>query len=158
VRAVRGSRARAAAIAALAGAAIALLFAAPASGRDRVISVATPRAPGPAELNRVTVHQFGPAAGKRVLVLMPGTIGGAGDFTLVARDLVRRVDGLQVWAIDRRSNALEDTATFMRAERGEISLQQMFDYYLGWITNGGNPADHFGFLPADAAPYARGRW
>jgi pimeloyl-ACP methyl ester carboxylesterase len=117
--------------------------------------VPTPPAPGPAQLNQVTVHQFGPASGKRVLVLMPGTIGGAGDFTLVARYLVKRIDGLQVWAIDRRSNALEDTATFARAERGEISLQQAFDYYLGWITNGGTPADHFQFRGANADPYAR---
>jgi pimeloyl-ACP methyl ester carboxylesterase len=127
----------------------------PAIARDRVISVPTPPAPGPAQLNQVTVHQFGPASGKRILVLMPGTIGGAGDFTLIARDLVKRVDGLQVWAIDRRENALEDTATFARAERGEIPLQQAFDYYLGWITNGGNPPDHFQFRPAGADPYAR---
>jgi pimeloyl-ACP methyl ester carboxylesterase len=133
---------------ALAAACLLLAAAAsPATARDRVISVATPPAPGPAELNRVTVHQFGPASGKRVLVLMPGTIGGAGSFTLIAKDLVKRVDGLQVWAIDRRSNALEDTATFARAERGEIPLQQMFDYYLG----GGG----FRFRGADEDPYAR---
>jgi pimeloyl-ACP methyl ester carboxylesterase len=126
---------------------IALLSASPALARERVVTVATPPAPGPGEFNRVTVRQFGPASGKRILVLMPGTIGGAGSFTLVARYLVKRVDGLQVWAIDRRSNALEDTATFARAERGEIPLQQMFEYYLG----GGG----FRFRGADEDPYAR---
>ena len=41
--------------------------------------------------------------------------------------------GLQVWAIDRRTQALEDTATFAAAEAGQIPPQQAFDYYL----NGG---------------------
>jgi pimeloyl-ACP methyl ester carboxylesterase len=142
---------------ALAGTAslLALIAAAPATARERLITVPTPPAPGPAQFNQVTVHQFGPKSGKRVLVLMPGTIGGAGDFTLAARYLVKRIDGLQVWAIDRRSQALEDTATFAAAESRQIPLQQAFDYYLGWITNGGNPPNHFQFRGADADPYAR---
>jgi pimeloyl-ACP methyl ester carboxylesterase len=132
----------------LAGTALlALIAAGPAAARERLITVQTPPGPGPTELNHVTVHQFGPKSAKRVLVLMPGTVGGAGDFTLVARYLVRHVPGLQVWAIDRRSNALEDTATFARAARGEISLQQAFDYYL----NGGG----FRFRGVNEDPYAR---
>ena len=130
-----------------------LVAAAPGLARDRLIDVQTPPAPGPAELNHVTVHQFGPARAKRVLVLLPGTFGGAGNFTLIAHALVKRTEGLQVWAIDRRTNALEDTAVFARAERGEIPLQQAFDYYLGWIFSGS--PDHFNFLPSTAAPYAR---
>jgi pimeloyl-ACP methyl ester carboxylesterase len=140
---------------ALAGTLAALaLSAAPATARDRVITVPTPPEPGPAEFNHVTVHQFGPASGKRVLVLMPGTQGGAGDFTLDARYLVKRVPGLQVWAIDRRTQALEDTGTFAAAEAGQVSPQQAFDYYLGWLTNGGTPANHFQFR-AGKDPYAR---
>jgi pimeloyl-ACP methyl ester carboxylesterase len=117
----------------LAGTAMALILmaaAAPAGARERLVTVPTPPAPGPAEFNHVTVHQFGPKSAKRVLVLMPGTQGGAGDFTLDARYLVRRVPGLQVWAIDRRTQALEDTATFAAADAGKIPLQQAFDYYL----------------------------
>jgi pimeloyl-ACP methyl ester carboxylesterase len=133
---------------ALAGAAAALALAAgPAAARERVITVPTPPAAGPAQYNHVTVHQFGPASGKHVLVLMPGTEGGAGDFTLDARYLVKRVPGLQVWAIDRRTQALEDTSTFAAADRGEIPLQQAFDYYL----NGRG----FHFRGANEDPYAR---
>ncbi len=133
---------------ALAGTATALaLTAAPAAARENVITVRTPPAPGPAQFNQVTVHQFGPAKGKRILVLMPGTQGGAGDFTLDARYLVKRVKGLQVWAIDRRTQALEDTATFAAADRGEIPLQQAFNYYL----NGGG----FTFRGPNDDPYAR---
>jgi pimeloyl-ACP methyl ester carboxylesterase len=139
----------------LAGTAGFLLAAAPAAARESVARVQTPPEPGPAQYNRVTVHQFGPKSAKHVLVLMPGTQGGAGDFTLDARYLVKREPDLQVWAIDRRTQALEDTATFAAAEKGQIPLQQAFDYYLGWLTNGGSPAQHFQFRSADADPYAR---
>ena len=133
---------------ALASASFALaILAAPAAARDRVITVPTPPGPGPAQFNQVTVHQFGPASAKHVLVLMPGTQGGAGDFTLDARYLVKHDRGLQVWAIDRRSQALEDTATFAAALRGDIPLQQAFDYYL----SGGG----FRFRLASEDPYAR---
>jgi pimeloyl-ACP methyl ester carboxylesterase len=142
------TRVRIRATIALAGMAAALALTAPAAvARERVIAVPTPPAAGPAQLNQVTVHQFGPASGKHVLVLMPGTQGGAGDFTLDARYLVKRVPGLQVWAIDRRTQALEDTATFAAADRGDIPLQQAFDYYL----NGRG----FHFRGADEDPYAR---
>ena len=133
---------------ALAATIIALVLgAAPATARERVITVPTPPAAGPAQFNQVTVHQFGPASGKRILVLMPGTSGGAGDFSLDARYLVKRVRGLQVWAIDRRTQALEDTSTFAAADRGAIPLQQAFDYYL----KGGG----FHFRGASEDPYAR---
>jgi pimeloyl-ACP methyl ester carboxylesterase len=140
---------------ALAGTAAAFaLTTAPALARESVITVPTPPEAGPAQFNNVTVHQFGPASGKRILVLMPGTQGGAGDFTLDARYLVKRVPGLQVWAIDRRTQALEDTSVFTKALQGQIPLQEAFDYYLGFITNGGHPADHFHFRTG-LDPYAR---
>jgi pimeloyl-ACP methyl ester carboxylesterase len=135
-----------------------LALAAPASGanvQERLDVVATPPGPGPAQYNQVEVHKFGPPKAKRVLVLMPGTIGGAGDFTLTARHLVKSIRGLQVWAIDRRSQALEKTEVFEQADRGEVSLQYMFDYYLGWSENGGNPANHFSFLIGPQFAFAR---
>ena len=133
----------------LAGTAVLLggLSAAPAMARERLITVQTPPAAGPADFNQVTVHQFGPKSAKRVLVLMPGTQGGAGDFTLDARYLVKHIRGLQVWAIDRRTQALEDTTTFAAADNGQISLHQAFDYYL----NGGG----FHFRGPNQDPYAR---
>jgi len=100
-------------------------------------------APGPSRYDRSYVLKIGPSSARRVLVLVPGTFGGAGDFRLVARDIVRRVPGLQVWAWDRRTNALEDTSVF---EKG--NPDQAFAYYL----NGG------GFTPVNGpqdTPYAR---
>jgi pimeloyl-ACP methyl ester carboxylesterase len=128
--------------------------AAPAAAVDRVVSFDS-AGPGPDTFDHVYARQFGPRKAERVLVLMPGTLGGAGDFTLLARDLTKRVDGLQVWAVDRRSHPLEDTQMFERALAGEATLQEMFDYYLGWLTNGGTPADHFDFVDAATVPFAR---
>jgi pimeloyl-ACP methyl ester carboxylesterase len=122
-----------------------------------VITVPTSSGPGPARFNQVQVRRFGPKRARRVLVLMPGTAGGAGNFTPLARDLVRRVPRLAVWAADRRSQALEETEMFERALAGDVGLEEMFDHYLGWITNGGIPTDHFRFLDPAAVPFT-GEW
>ncbi|UJA19440.1 alpha/beta fold hydrolase [Thermoleophilia bacterium SCSIO 60948] len=133
--------------------AVALLLTLAGSADARSIRVASP-GPGPDEFDGVDVYQYGPKKPRKVLVLMPGTSGGAGNFALVAKDLVRRVDGLAVWALDRRSQPLEDTSRFEQALAGEITPDAAFDYYLGWITNGGEPTDHYRFFDTDDAPYA----
>ena len=94
-------------------------------------------APGPEEYDQVYVSKFGPSDADRVLVLIPGTSGGAGDFTLLAEDLVAAVPDLQVWAVDRRSQALEDTSVFEDVVAGEASGEEAFDYYLNWLLNPG---------------------
>jgi pimeloyl-ACP methyl ester carboxylesterase len=99
----------------------------------------------PAQYDKLFVRKFGSSSAKRVLVLVPGFVAGSGDFTLVARELVKRVPGLAVWAVDRRSNAFEDTSMF----KPGTSLDAAYDYYLGLnfkIVDG----------PRDA-PFAR-RW
>jgi pimeloyl-ACP methyl ester carboxylesterase len=133
--------------------ACALVAAAPAAAAEKQIQVASD-GPGPSQFDSIDVHTFGPKKPDQVLVLMPGTQGGAGDFTLLARDLVQSQKGLAVWNLDRRSQVLEDTAMFERANAGQASLQEMFDYYLGHVTNGGTPADHFDFLDASTVPFA----
>ena len=138
-----------AAICAAAGA-----FSSPAAAVDKVVTIASD-GPGPSAYDKVFVHRMGPKNADRVLVLMPGTQGGAGDFTLVGRALIKRVDDLQVWAIDRRSQALEETSVFEQALAGEKTPQEMFDHYLGWLANGGSPPDHFNFLDAGTVPFAR---
>ena len=149
------ARARVAgACAAAALAACALASSGSAAVKERVSTVATPPAPGPAQYNQVTVHEFGPRSADHVLVLMPGTSGGAGDFTLDGRWLARNVPDLQVWAIDRRENALEDTAMFKEGLAGTKSAQEVFDYYLGWL-NGATPPDHYDFLDTSQFGFAR---
>ena len=92
-------------------------------------------APGPAEYDQVYVSKVGPSDADRVLVLMPGTSGGAGDFTLLAEDLVAAVPDLQVWSVDRREQALEDTSKFEEVAAGTATPQDAFDYYLNWIVS-----------------------
>ena len=134
--------------------ALILALAAPAAAREARVTVPTPAGPGPAQFNQVWVDKYGPKNGEHVLVLMPGTIAGSGNFTLTARYLVKHVDDLQVWAIDRRSQALEDTTVFAQALRGEKSLQEMFDYYLGYL-DGATPPTHHVFVDGPSHPYAR---
>jgi hypothetical protein len=114
--------------------AAALTLAATASAQTTTTVRGVPAA-GPSQYDKVFVTKIGPSTARTVLVLMPGFSGGAGDFTLVGRDLVKRVPGLQVWAVDRRSQALEDTSLFDRGLRGQATPQEVFDYYLGWITD-----------------------
>jgi pimeloyl-ACP methyl ester carboxylesterase len=138
----------------IAATSVCLALAGPAQARERIDLVATPPGPGPAQFNQVEVHKFGPAGGKRILVLMPGTNGGAGNFTLVARHLVKSIKNFQVWVIDRRSQALENTTVFEQADRGEVGLQYMFDYYLGWL-NGASVSPHYEFLDGSLYGFAR---
>lgn len=90
-------------------------------------------AAGPSRFDASYVTKFGPSSAKTVLVLVPGFSGGAGTFNIVGPELADRVKGLQVWAVDRRSQPLEDTSVFERGLRDELTLQQVYDYYLGWI-------------------------
>jgi hypothetical protein len=75
----------------------------------------------------VFVKQLGPRGAGTVLVLVPGTNGGAGGIVPVARDIVRRVPGMQVWIVDRREQAFEDTSVFASGDP-----QRAQDYYLGF--------------------------
>ena len=95
---------------------------------DRYVPMKAPAAPGPAKYDKVFVQQLGANKAKTVLVLVPGTNGGAGGITPVARDIVKRVPGMQVWIVDRRQQAFEDTSVF-EASRDP---QQAQDYYLGF--------------------------
>jgi pimeloyl-ACP methyl ester carboxylesterase len=46
---------------------------------------------------------------RTILILVPGFLGGGGTFSPLAQQLVKKFNGnLEVWAIDRRTNQLED--------------------------------------------------
>jgi hypothetical protein len=128
---------------ALLAALLALGLAAPSSAAV-IRTVKGAPGPGPAKYDKVLIEKFGPSSAGTVLVLVPGTQGGAGDFALVGPEIAGRVPGLQVWATDRRSYQLEDTKGFATG-----SADEAFRYYLG----GGGFAP-----PADAdTPWAR-KW
>ncbi len=93
-------------------------------------------APGtPAKYNRVGVLKVGPSRAKNVLVLEPGTSAGSAYFVPLAKWIVARTRGWQVWSVERRENLVEDQSELNLAKRGKVSGTGLFDYYLGYIAN-----------------------
>jgi hypothetical protein len=114
------------------------------------------RSPGtPAKYNKVGVLKVGPRSAPNILVLNPGTSASAAYFAPLARDVVKRARGWQVWAVERRENLLEDHSVLNRAKRGQVTGQQLFDYYLGWLTDS-SITNHFQFIQDADVGYARG--
>jgi pimeloyl-ACP methyl ester carboxylesterase len=114
-------------------------------------------APGtPAKFNRVGVLKVGPPRAKNVLVLNPGTSASAAYFAPLARDIVRRVRGWQVWAVERRENLLEDHSVVNQFKAGRATEERLFDYYLGYLTKP-SVTDHARMIPNSEVPFAR-RW
>jgi pimeloyl-ACP methyl ester carboxylesterase len=74
-----------------------------------------------------------------ILVLVPGFMGGASYFATLAENLLRRAQAeqslaLEVWAMDRRSNLLEDTVGLDLAEElkdPQVGLNFLFGQELG---------------------------
>jgi hypothetical protein len=132
----------------------ALVLAGPAAARERVVTLRGYDAPGPARYDKVRVLQMGPRSARHVLVLEPGTSAGAPYFQVVARDILARLRGWQVWSVERRENLLEDHSVLDRALRGQASARDVFDYYLGWI---GDPSPGPHFSPVSSAGFVK-RW
>jgi len=94
------------------------------------------KSPGtPNSLNLVGFLRFGPSHAPNILILNPGTSAGAAYFAPLARAIVNRTPGWQVWSVERRENLLEDQSVFNRAKRGKATPEQVFDYYLKWVTD-----------------------
>jgi pimeloyl-ACP methyl ester carboxylesterase len=68
-----------------------------------------------------------------IAIFVPGFEGGASDFKILAENIIPRAQaegfGLEVWALDRRSNQLEDSAGLEIAEEfldADIGLDWLF--------------------------------
>ncbi len=80
--------------------------------------ITTPAAPGtPIWLNGTGIRRthLPGTPGRVVVVAMPGLFSGAAVFDTWARQLVASEPGVEVWAVERRSNALEDREGIRRA-------------------------------------------
>jgi hypothetical protein len=120
----------------LVGAGAMLAFAAAASATPRVQWMHGFDAPQtPNRLDRVGVLSFGSPRAPNILVLNPGTSAGSAYFAPLARRIVKRTKGWQVWSVERRENLLEEQSIFDRAKRGNASPAEVFDYYLRWLTD-----------------------
>jgi pimeloyl-ACP methyl ester carboxylesterase len=78
-----------------------------------------------------------------ILILVPGFEGGAGNFKIFAENLIPRAAAggqtIEVWAVDRRTNQLEDLAGNDIAEQfldPQVSLDWMFGGELGLTLHG----------------------
>src|ERR1700733_3968099 len=91
-------------------------------------------APGtPARYNKVGVLKVGSSGAKNVLVLEPGTSAAAAYFVPLAKWIVSKTSGWQVWSVQRRENLLEDQSELNLYKEHKASSTQLFDYYLGYI-------------------------
>jgi len=95
-----------------------------------------------------------PAPARAILIAMPGFLGGGPSFDPLARALVARGEEsgetLEVWAIDRRSNLLEDLRG-MDAAEAEADPAIAQGYYFGRETVGGEAFE--GFVPQGRVRY-----
>jgi len=112
-------------------------------------------APGtPAQLNQVGVLQIGPRTAKNILILNPGTSASAAYFAPLAKTVVERAKGWQVWAVERRENLLEDHSVLDRAKEGTATALELFNYYLGWLVHP-SITTHFQLIPDSDVAFAR---
>ncbi len=112
-------------------------------------------APGtPERYDRVGVIEIGPKRARNVLVLSPGTSAGAAYFVPLAKSLVSRLPGWQVWSVERRENLLEDQSVANEYKAGGVSSKQFFDYYLGWVTDS-SITNHVQLIPDGQVGFAR---
>ncbi len=107
------------------------------------------------DLNRVgIVKVYASSKAKNVMVIEPGTSGGGAYFVPLAKNLAERLPGWQIWAVERRENLLEDQSELNKAKAGEATIEETFNYYLGYLTN---PAvkHHMELIPETDVSFAR---
>ncbi|ADI14840.1 conserved hypothetical protein [Truepera radiovictrix DSM 17093] len=107
----------------------------------------------PARLNRsfyLRYHTDAPT--ETVVILVPGLFGGAANLDALARLFVASREGLEVWAVDRRANALEDRTMMLKSLRtGDPSFAHRY-----YVRDAGTPAG-FNPLPPEEVGFMR-RW
>jgi pimeloyl-ACP methyl ester carboxylesterase len=131
------------------------LCATPAGAKESFQRIAGAKSPGtPAKYDKVGVLKIGSPSARNVLVLNPGTSASAAYFAPLARSIVAKAPGWQVWAVERRENLLEDQSVFDRVKAGQATAKQVFDYYLGWIKDS-SVTTHMRLIPDSEVGYAR---
>jgi pimeloyl-ACP methyl ester carboxylesterase len=121
----------------------------------RVTWVQSYDAPGtPARYDKVGILKVGPSSARNVLVLEPGTSAGSAYFVPLARWIVSKAPGWQVWAVERRENLLEDQSELNLYKQGRATTTQLFDYYLGYLKNP-SVTPHFQPIPSSTVAFAK---
>jgi pimeloyl-ACP methyl ester carboxylesterase len=111
-------------------------------------------APGtPVRYNQVGVLKVGPSSAKNVLVLEPGTSAGSAYFVPLAKWIVAKASGWQVWSVERRENLLEDQSVLTLFKQGRVADTQLYDYYLGYLKDP-SLTNHFQMVPSSSVGFA----
>jgi pimeloyl-ACP methyl ester carboxylesterase len=135
--------------------AVAFLVAIPSAGAASFMRINGFDDPAtPDVLDKVGVLKEGPPSARKILILAPGTSASAAYFEPLAQDIVSKAKDWQVWSVERRENVFEDHSMADRVKRGEATAQQLFDFYLGWLTNP-SITDHYA-ISLSGPSYARG--
>ena len=106
----------------------------------------------PAELNKAIYLRFFWAETtqpRAIVVLMPGIFGGATNFDRMARTIISQDKTLEVWAIDRRSNLLEDHSRLLESWNAKDPLIAWRSFVRDAGKPGGftaRPASELGFM------------
>ena len=115
---------------------------------------ASPRPGTPAKYNKVGVIKVGPTSAKNVLVLEPGTSAGGAYFVPLAKWIVSKDPGWQVWSVERRENLLEDQSELNLFKHGKATATQLYDYYLGYLKSS-SIKNHFHSIPDSTVAFAK---
>ena len=108
----------------------------------------------PKRYDKVGVLEIGPRLAPNILVLNPGTSASAAYFAPLARTIVSRAPGWQVWAVERRENLLEDHSMLKLVKSRHATARQGFDYYLGWLADD-SIQRHFNLIPDSEVGFGR---
>jgi pimeloyl-ACP methyl ester carboxylesterase len=119
---------------------------------ERIAGVKSPGTP--AKYDKVGILEVGPRDAPNVLVLNPGTSASAAYFAPLAKTIVSRAKGWQVWSVERRENLLEDHSMLDKGKAGTATPKQVFDYYLGYLADQ-SITDHFRLIPDAEVAYAK---
>jgi pimeloyl-ACP methyl ester carboxylesterase len=140
------------------------LVAAASSGASAASAAAKPlgvtwmksfAAPGtPAKYNEVGVIKVGPSTAKNVLVLEPGTSAGSAYFVPLAKWIVSKTKGWQVWSVARRESLLDDESELNLFKEGKATPTQLYDYYLGYLKDK-SITTHYQIIPNSTVEFAK---
>ena len=119
---------------------------------DRIQGVDSPGTP--AKYDRVGILKTGPRRAPTSSSSTPAPPPAPPTSSRWRRRSSPRPSGWQVWAVERRENLLEDHSVFNRAKAGKATPQQVFDYYLGWLTDP-SITKHFQLIPDADVAYAK---
>ncbi len=72
----------------------------------------------------------------------------------LAKWVVSKTTGWQVWSVERRENLLEDQSELNAFKQGKTTSTQLYDYYLGYLKDP-SVANHFQMIPSSTVAFAK---